>query len=256
MEVGTAGAAAATGGLEESMTQPDLVDLLDVAASSRARSLHQVATTAARVVPGCAAASAVWWLDGEPVLTASSHPDLAWLAQAEIAAGRGPMLDALAGAGVVSCPELLAEDRWPEYVDAALAAGARCTLTLARAAEDGQVCLTLAGSRPGVLDPDQCERAETLAALGAAVLGAVERYDDARRTVSQLQDAAAARSVVDQAKGVLMRALGCGPEEALRRIRQVSQDQNLRATEVARDIVTATAGRPAAGGAGPRPDRR
>ncbi len=238
------------------MTQLDLADLLDVAASSRARSLHQVAAMAARVAPGCAAASAVWWLAGEPVLTASSHPDLAWLVQAEITAGRGPMLDALAGAGVVSCPDLLAEDRWPEYADAALAAGARCTLTLSRPAEDGQVCLTLAGARPGALDPDQCERAETLAALGAAVLGAVDRYDDARRTVSQLRDAAAARSVVDQAKGVLMRALGCGPDEALRRIRQVSQDQNLRATEVARDIVIATAGRPAAGGARPRPGRR
>ncbi|MHB1874200.1 MAG: GAF and ANTAR domain-containing protein [Streptosporangiaceae bacterium] len=238
------------------MTQPDLADLLDVAASSRARSLHLLAATAARVVPGCAAASAVWWLDGEPALTTSSHPDLAWLVQVEILAGRGPMLDALDGDGVVSCPELLDEGRWPEYADAALAAGARCTLTLAREAEAGQVCLTMAGARPGALDPDRAERAEALAALGAAVLGAVERYDDARRTVSQLKDAAAARSVVDQAKGVLMRALGCGPDEALRRIRQVSQDQNLRATEVARDIVTASSARRAAGGAESRPGRR
>ena len=43
--------------------------------------------------------------------------------------------------------------------------------------------------------------------------------------------------MVDQAKGVLMHALGCSAEEALQRMRQVSQAQNMKVTEVATRII-------------------
>ena len=59
----------------------------------------------------------------------------------------------------------------------------------------------------------------------------------ARRAAHQLRDAAESRAVVDQAKGVLMHALGCSAEEALQRMRQVSQARNLKVTEVATRII-------------------
>jgi AmiR/NasT family two-component response regulator len=43
--------------------------------------------------------------------------------------------------------------------------------------------------------------------------------------------------VVDQAKGVLIHALGCTAEEALQRMRQVSQAQNMKVTDVATRII-------------------
>ena len=48
---------------------------------------------------------------------------------------------------------------------------------------------------------------------------------------------------MDQAKGILMHALGCTADEALQRMREVSQRSNIRATEVARRIIDAHAGR-------------
>jgi AmiR/NasT family two-component response regulator len=81
--------------------------------------------------------------------------------------------------------------------------------------------------------------ADTLAAFGGAMLTNATAYGQAQRTASQLKDAVVARSVVDQAKGVLMHALGCDADDALRRLRQESQRRHVKVTEVAAGVVAA-----------------
>ena len=44
------------------------------------------------------------------------------------------------------------------------------------------------------------------------------------------------RAVVDQAKGILMHALGCSASDALERMRRVSQTQHVKVTDVARQV--------------------
>ncbi len=226
-----------------------LTDLLDIAGTSDARSLSQLATAAAQSVPGCSAATVVTWQHREPVLIASTHPDLPRLVHVQVESGRGPALVALAAAEPVSCPDTLAEERWPEYAASALRIGVRCSLTFAYLADlagPGAVSLSLYGARARSIDPRQAQPAETLGALGGAVLGAVSVYNDAKRTAGQLRDAAETRAVVDQAKGILMHALGCSAEEALQRMRQTSQQKNVKAIDVAREIIE-SGGRPASG---------
>ena len=60
---------------------------------------------------------------------------------------------------------------------------------------------------------------------------------EAQRTATQLKDSVAARAVTDQAKGILMHALGCDPDEALRHLRRESQRRHIKVTEVAARIV-------------------
>jgi hypothetical protein len=220
------------------MPGSDLSQLLDIGNGSDARSLNQLAVAAVQSVAGCAAANVVLWADGEPVLVASTHPDLPGLVAVQVGSGRGPALDALARVGEpVSCQDTLASDRWPEYAAAALRAGVRCSLSFAHEARGVAVTLTLFGARPRCIDPRRAQMAELLGALGGAVIGAVSQYDDARRTASQLRDAAQARAVVDQAKGILMHAFGCSADEALTRLKEASQRRNIKATELAREIV-------------------
>jgi hypothetical protein len=220
------------------MPGSDITDLLDIAAASDARSLNQLATAAAQSVAGCSAANVVMWHGREPVLVASSHPDLATLTHVQVESGRGPVLVALDHpAEPVGCADTLEEERWPEFAAAALLAGVRCSLSLAYQAESRAVSLTLFGARPRSIDHRRAQPAELLGALGGAVLGAVSVYDDARRTATQLRDAAAGRAVVDQAKGILMHALGCSADEALEHMRQTSQQRNVRAIDVAKEIV-------------------
>lgn len=208
-----------------------------VAETSEPGSLNQLVDQAARQVPACSGAAALLWRDGEPAALTASHPSLPELIEVQVRLGRGPVLDALSGGEPVDCPDTLDEPRWPEYTSTALRQGVRCSLTLARWSGAEAVSLSLFGARPRMLGAESVAVAERLIAFGEAVVGMASEYGEARRTVLQLRDAAESRAVVDQAKGVLMHALGCSAEEALARMRQVSQARNKKVTEVAAMII-------------------
>jgi hypothetical protein len=188
-------------------------------------------------VPACSGAAAIIWRDGEPAVVAVSHPSLPELLEVQVRCERGPMLDSLAAAEPVSCPDTLGETRWPEYASAALRQGVRCSISLAYRSGTEAVSLSLYGARPRTLEADSVALAERLVAYGSSVVGFASEYGEARRAARQLQDAAESRAVVDQAKGVLMHALGCSAEDALQRMRQVSQARNMKVTEVASRVI-------------------
>jgi hypothetical protein len=222
--------------------------LLATAASSEPSSLRRLAGLAVQQVNGCSAATVVLWRDGEPAVVTSSHPEPPALIWAQLRAGRGPILDALASGDPVSCEDTLADEQWPEYAAAALSLGVRSSITLPYRGAPDSFTLSLFAARPGAMDTAQIPLAELLVAFGGAALAAVSDYDEAQRTAVQLRDAADSRSLVDQAKGILMHALGCSADEALDRMRQVSQRNNMRTTEVAATIIGARAGRPGSPG--------
>jgi hypothetical protein len=220
----------------------DLADrtaaLLSLTAATEERSLSQLTDLAASQVAGCVAANVAVWRHGEVTARASSHPEPARLVDVQLASRRGPLFEAMAGSGPVSCADTLIESRWPEFTTAALRMGIRNCVVLTYRGR-ALVTLSLYGLRPRSIDPYQIQLAELLVAYAGALVGAVADYDDSRRLADQLRDAASSRAIVDQAKGILMHALGCSADEALERMRQVSQRTNLRATEVARRIIDA-----------------
>jgi hypothetical protein len=240
------------------MPRPDLAqeaaELLSIANTSEPRSLNQLVVLAARQVPACSGATAVLWRGTEPAVRAASHPDLPELDDVQLTSGRGPVLDALSGSGPASCPDTLAETRWPEYASAALRRGVRCCVTLAYRSDPDAVTLSLVGARPRSLEPGQL--AELLTAFGGAVMGNAAEYGDAKRTALQLRAAAESRALVDQAKGMLMQALGCSADDALERLRQISQERNLRVTDVARTIIGSRSARGARASGGNGSARR
>jgi hypothetical protein len=230
----------------------DLADrtaaLLSLTAATEERSLSQLTELAASQLAGCVAANVTVWRHGELVGRAASHPEPSRLLDTQLTSGRGPLIEAITGGGPVSCPDTLTESRWPEFAAAALRIGIRSCVVLTYSGQ-ALVTLSLLGSRPRSIDTDQLQLAELLVAYGGALVGAVADYGDSRRLADQLRDAASSRAIVDQAKGILMHALGCSAGDALERMRQVSQRTNLRATEVAQRIIDAHAG-PASRGRG------
>jgi AmiR/NasT family two-component response regulator len=70
-------------------------------------------------------------------------------------------------------------------------------------------------------------------------MGNASIYGDSQRTALQLRESAESRAVVDQAKGILMHALGCSAQEAFDRMRETSQTRHVKVTEVAKTIIKA-----------------
>jgi hypothetical protein len=117
--------------------------------------------------------------------------------------------------------------------------GVRCSVHLVRELPRGALVLSLFAARPGVLDAQSNPVADMLAAFGGAMLTNATAYHQAQRTASQLKGAVVARSVVDQAKGILMHALSCDAADALQRLRAESQRRHVKVTDVAAEVVAA-----------------
>ncbi|MCL2582851.1 MAG: GAF and ANTAR domain-containing protein [Streptosporangiales bacterium] len=211
-----------------------------------ARSLSRLAELAVRQIPGCAAAHAAIWRDGELANFAATHPDSAVLSDLQLRTGRGPLFDAVRRGAAVTCADTLTEDRWPEWAAAALSRGIRCAVDLVGQAGPVMLVLAMFGLRPGVLDADAVPMGEMLAELGGTVLAGGRAYDDTQRTATQLQDSIAARAVTDQAKGILMQSLGCDADEALATMRKESQRHHVKVTQVAQMIIDGRGGKPRA----------
>lgn len=212
-------------------------ELLTLASASESRAMHRLVELAARHVPGCSGATAVLWRDDEAAISSASHPDLSELPEVQLASRRGPIIEARAEGSQVSCPDTLGEDRWPEYTSRALSMGVRSSLTLVHTSGQLGLTLTVYATRPGVLDASRTPVAELLIAFGSAVMRNTSSYDAAQRAARQLSEGADSRAVVDQAKGILMVGLSCSAEDALRRMREISQTSQIKVTEVARRIV-------------------
>jgi ANTAR domain len=216
--------------------------------NGEAKSLNKLAEMAVRQVPGCAAAHATLWRDGELAVMAATHPDPAELVDFEIKAGQGPLTVAVREGRPVSCPDAVAEDRWAGWAEEALRRGLRSSVHLVRQFPPMTLVLALFAVRPGVLDADGVPMAEMVAGFGSTVFANTLAYGEAQRTATQLKDSVAARAVTDQAKGILMHALGCDADQALKHLRRESQRRHLKVTEVAARIIESHA---AGGRAGP-----
>jgi hypothetical protein len=230
----------------------DLVNLT----YGESKSLSKLADLAVRQVPGCAAAHATLWRDGELAAVAASHPDPAELIDLELAHGNGPLTAAAREGRPVSCRDTLelvaADAQWPWWGAEALRRGLRSSIHLVRQSPSITLVLALFGVRPGAMDADGVPMAETLARFGSTIFANSLAYGHAQRTATQLKDSVAARAVTDQAKGILMHALGCDADEALRYLRRESQRRHAKVTEVAAQVIATFGqnGRPASAAGG------
>jgi ANTAR domain len=226
--------------MEHAMTDElarDAAELFACTEDSPVRPLHQLIQLVARTVPGCSGATATLWEVDEVVATAATHPDLAALPEGQFARGHGPVIDALRSGEPSVIPDTLHGDRWLEFNAASLAAGVRSSTTIAHQYGSMSLTLSLYGVRPNAFEPDQLPLATLLAAFGAATMAGAAEHVSVQRNAAQLREAIGSRTVVDQAKGILMQLLGCDGDEAFARLRRISQTQHVKLTDVARQVI-------------------
>ncbi|MEU6431095.1 GAF and ANTAR domain-containing protein [Microbispora sp. NPDC046973] len=215
----------------------DLAALGRVTEGTSAESvLRGITEAVARGVPGCAGGTAELWME-ERVLLAASHSELTALIDRERDLREGPSREALSTGRPVTIPDVMRESRWSRYAATAVRQGVRSVLVVPIAVEGAVVIIGLYGVRPGVFSSGGPLMA-LLREQVTVALANIWEFDDVLTGAAQMQEALAGRSVIDQAKGIIMSKSGCSAEEAFEELRRVSQHHQVKVADLAKLLVT------------------
>jgi hypothetical protein len=194
--------------------------------------LEGVVRAAAGTLPGAEHAS-VTESAGEQYRTRVASSEFArTIDRIQYGTGEGPCLAALETETAVHVRDVLDDDRWPAFAEAAAATGFRSSLSLRlHGTGDRVAALNLFSTRPDAFDGGSRQVGALLARHAALALVAADQ-------VEQLQQAVATRDVIGQAKGILMERHGLDADRAFAVLVRYSRDSNTRLRDVAETLVT------------------
>lgn len=198
--------------------------------------LRGITEAVARGVPGCAGSTAELWLE-ERVLLAASHSELVALTDQEHALREGPSREAFSAGRPVVVADVMRDPRWPRYATTAVRHGIRSVMVLPIKVDHAMVIIGLFAVRPGVFTAGS-PLMTVLAEQVAVALTNIWEFDDVTTGAAQLQEALAGRSIIDQAKGIIMASSGCSAEAAFDELRRVSQHHQVKVADLAKLLVT------------------
>ncbi|MGH1565328.1 ANTAR domain-containing protein [Mumia sp. DW29H23] len=193
-----------------------------------------------RALGGAAEVSIALGPPTEPQAVASTSGEAQSLDGAQMMSCEGPTVAAFVEGTTVTSEDLAHDPRWPALRDLP---GRGSTSVIA--------CpLVPTGKTTGVLtvyraDDVAPEAVEVLAVTLSAVLVELDLMDELDRMSRNMDRALESRAVIDQAKGIVMAELGLDADLAWRHIVALSNDRNVKARQIAYQIVeTATRRKP------------
>ena len=153
-------------------------------------------------------------------------------------AGAGPCLTALEERRTIVVDDQEVDPRWPEYGARAAAAGLRSSLSVPLLVEDRHVAaLNIYGVERDAFGPHSVQAAEDLSVYAAVTLNNADLYFSATSLADQMTTAMQTRSVIEQAKGVIMGGRRCNAEEAFAVLVKESQTSHRKLRDVAQSII-------------------
>jgi GAF domain-containing protein len=150
----------------------------------------------------------------------------------------GPCLSAATRDATVVCPDLTAEQRWPDFAAAAVQAGVHSMMSFqlysypakTHGGTGGRGALNLYGRKRHEFTFEDRALGAMLATHAAAALLAADRQ-------TQFESALASRDTIGQAKGILMERFHVDALRAFGLMTKLSQDSNTPVRVVAKRIV-------------------
>ena len=181
------------------------------------------------------------------LITVGSSDRLAWEAdQIEFDTADGPCVDALRTGDVVLVPDVAGERRWPAWTTVATLLGFSSAAGIPAEVGPGQrIALNLYARDADAFDDEALQRATLFVEEVARTLPTALRLTEADERSSQLEQALAGRSTIDQALGVLMAQNQCTRDVAFSVLRRASQNRNVKLRDVAAGIIERFTGHPA-----------
>jgi GAF domain-containing protein len=191
---------------------------------------------------GCDGATLTMANRGTYSTVRTSDARLVHIDEAQYEARSGPCVEASGRSEPVIVDDFAEDERWRNVAQLARELGVRSSLSVGVRIDHDQ---ELAGSvnfysrRPRRFGDEQVRSGKALAAQLGAALSSAHMHQATARLASEMAAALKSRAVIDQAKGMIMRARGCNADEAFDVLRRVSQSRNTRLAEIAARVVEA-----------------
>lgn len=199
--------------------------------------LQRVVDLTRRAMPAVIEASITLLREERPTTAAFTGQRALDLDEMQYERGYGPCIDAALGAIEVEIVDGRTEDRWPDYMPRFLERGALSALAVPVPAAHLAAGLNLYAPSRGAFSEDDRKIARDFAAHAAVVLTNIDVLQNARDAAGHLRAAMEFRSVIEQAKGILMERHKLTPDQAFRVLAEASMHTNRKLRDVAEDLV-------------------
>jgi GAF domain-containing protein len=161
--------------------------------------------------------------------------------------GEGPCLHSLRTGEVVEVADMGCEHRWSVYCTFAADHGLNSSLSFPLGAGGEHIgVVNLYARRTGCFSEQERWEASMFAMQAGAALASQRALDASTRLNAQLEEALQTRSVIEQAKGVLMERHGDDADAAFERLKRDSQQTNRKLQVIAAEVVAGAGGMPPA----------
>ncbi len=180
-------------------------------------------------------------VDGEGVLraTAASYEPGGILESLQEQLGEGPCVDAFLEDSPVLAGDLAADPRWPSVGPLAAGHGVHSVLGMPIDLREGPVgTLNVYAARPYRWDDSEVAAIRAYTRVIASLLRSAVQAHVSGKAAGQLQHALDHRSLIEQAKGVLMERRGLDQQTAFELLRSQARSSRRRLDEVARETVS------------------
>lgn len=189
-------------------------------------------------LPGSDAAS-ITLIRGERAFTAAFDGQLALdVDELQYQGGFGPCVDAARTAQVMLVKDMRTEDRWPGYTTHAAERGVGSSLSIPLPFQSGLIgALNNYSTRPDAFSADDVDPGQEIAGWVALCLANADFATGTHEELTHMRIAMASRSIIDQAKGILMERHCIDQEQAFTMLTRASQQTNTKLRDIAGDLV-------------------
>lgn len=206
--------------------------------ASVAETLDKICTAALAEIDPAVMVGVSMTVEGRVGTFVSTHTEVSQIDEAQYDSGDGPAVEAFRTGLPVFVDDTRTSGPFGAFRRSADAHGLRSVLSAPMSAGGAIVgALSLYARRPAAFGEDELDTAQTFATHAAYLLLNHQAYWDARSLSENLREAMASRAEIEQAKGVIIATTGCTPDEAFERLREQSQQENVKLREIAAEIV-------------------
>jgi GAF domain-containing protein len=200
--------------------------------------LTRVATYAVKAIPGADGAGLTLLEADRADTIVATAAFVGEIDDIQYGIGQGPCITAAREGQTVLSGSLGSDPRWRRFGGAVARLGVHSALSLPLITPDGVVgAMNVYAHDKHVFDERAAELGEIFAVPAAIAVQNAQVLAQTQRLAVQLQSALDTRGVIDRAVGIIMSRTGGTEDEALSRLRILSQQEHRKLVVVARQII-------------------